>query len=227
MTTILGSDSSSAAARWAAADRFTKSSQVRAMTNSGVRARMRFMESSSGRRDSAILGKAVGASREPGSRQSSLAPQYRGRRGAGQIGRAAAVPSLENVRFVAHDLTDLAESAAYDLVTAFDIVHDQQNPAAVLAAIYTALRPGGIFLMQDIRASSHVHENLEHPLGPLLYTISTMHSMTVSLAQDGDGLGAVRGEELAVEMREDAAFDDVRVETLKHDILNNYYVMTK
>jgi hypothetical protein len=40
-------------------------------------------------------------------------------------------------------------------------------------------------------------------------------------------LGAVWGEELAVKMLNDAGFRDVRVETLEHDIINNYYIMQK
>ena len=51
--------------------------------------------------------------------------------------------------------------------------------------------------MQDIAGSSHVHNNLDHPLGPFLYTISTMHCTTVSLAQGGEGLGTMWGEEKA------------------------------
>ena len=63
--------------------------------------------------------------------------------------------------------------------------------------IADALRPDGVFLMQDIAGSSHVHDNLEHPLGPFIYTISSMHCMTVSLALGGAGLGAMWGEEKA------------------------------
>ena len=119
------------------------------------------------------------------------------------------------------------EPEAYDLVTAFDVIHDQKDPATVLDQVYATVRRGGTFLMQDIRASSHVEKNLDHPIGTFLYAISTMHCMTVSLAQEGEGLGAVWGEELAVEMLTDAGFADVRVETLEHDIINNYYITSK
>jgi hypothetical protein len=49
----------------------------------------------------------------------------------------------------------------------------------------------GIFLMQDIAASSYVHENIDNQLAPTLYGLSTMHCMTVSLAHNGEGLGTV------------------------------------
>ena len=65
---------------------------------------------------------------------------------------------------------------------------------AARASIAT-LKPDGVYLMQDIKGSSHVHKNIEHPIGTFLYTVSCMHCMTVSLAQGGEGLGAMWGEE--------------------------------
>lgn len=81
--------------------------------------------------------------------------------------------------------------------------------------------------MQDIAGSSHVHKNLDHPMGPFLYTVSTMHCMTVSLAQDGAGLGAMWGEEKAREMLREAGFDNVEVKRLPHDFQNSYYICTR
>jgi len=116
---------------------------------------------------------------------------------------------------------------SYDLVTTFDAVHDQADPAAVLGGISNALRPDGVYLMVDIAASSHVHNNADHSIGPLLYTISTMHCMTVSLAQDGEGLGTMWGEEKARRMLGEAGFTRVEVERLPHDFQNNYFIARK
>ena len=81
--------------------------------------------------------------------------------------------------------------------------------------------------MQDIRASSYLENNIDHPIAPLLYTLSTMHCMTVSLAQGGAGLGTMWGEELAVEMLTKAGFDKIDINQLDHDFQNNFYVMQK
>lgn len=135
--------------------------------------------------------------------------------------------SLQNVRFETKDITQLNRPEHYDLVTAFDVIHDQKSPAVVLDQVFDSLKQNGTFLMQDIRASSYVEKNMDHPVGPFLYTISTMHCMTVSLAQGGDGLGTVWGEELAVEMLRKARFKNIRVEASEHDVLNNYYIMSK
>ncbi len=135
---------------------------------------------------------------------------------------------LENVRFEQRDLSTFdtdAESEAYTYVTTFDAVHDQARPLAMLKGIRRSLEPDGVYLMQDIQGSSHVHENLDHPGGPLLYMISCMHCMTVSLAQGGIGLGAMWGEQKARELLAEAGFSSVDVHLLEHDPFNAYYVV--
>ncbi len=134
---------------------------------------------------------------------------------------------LSNARFQVNDVVTLNEPAQYDFITAFDAIHDQAHPDRVLEGIAKALRPGGTYLMQDIRASSHLHKNMEHPVGPFLYTVSCMHCMTVSLAANGAGLGAMWGEEKAIEMLNAAGFSNVTVNQLEHDFQNSYYVVTK
>jgi SAM-dependent methyltransferase len=133
---------------------------------------------------------------------------------------------LRNLTFKCVDAARWDARDAFDLVLAFDAIHDQPEPGQVLENIRRSLRPGGLFLMQDIAAASFVHGNMNHPVGTFIYTISCMHCMSVSLAGGGPGLGAAWGKELALEMIEDAGFDDVRVEQLPHDIINYYYICT-
>src|SRR5918994_1645925 len=140
---------------------------------------------------------------------------------------AAQEHGTTNVRFEVKDVATLDEEARYDLITTFDAIHDQAEPAKVLERIAAALRDDGVYVMQDIAGSSHVHNNLDHPLGPFMYTVSTMHCMTVSLAQGGAGLGAMWGEEKATEMLREAGFANVRVEQLPHDFINYYYIARK
>jgi hypothetical protein len=113
------------------------------------------------------------------------------------------------------------------LVTTFDAIHDQAKPLSVLKGIYRTLRRDGVYLMQDIKGSSQVHKNIDHPLGTLLYTVSCMHCMTVSLAQGGEGLGAMWGEEKTREYLKQAGFHSIEKHELAHDIQNNWYVVRK
>ncbi|HET9371944.1 MAG TPA: class I SAM-dependent methyltransferase [Vicinamibacterales bacterium] len=142
----------------------------------------------------------------------------------------AAERGLGNIEFHAVDLSDFddhAEPQAFDWVTTFDAVHDQARPLRLLTGIYRTLRDDGVYLMQDIKGSTHVHRNLGHPLGPFLYTVSCMHCMTVSLAQGGEGLGAMWGEEMTREYLARAGFRSVEKHELVHDIQNNWYIVRK
>ena len=134
---------------------------------------------------------------------------------------------VKNAQFEVCDVTSLEEKKQFDLITTFDAVHDQAKPDAVLRSIAQALRPDGTYLMQDIAGSSHVHKNIDHPVGPFLYTISTMHCMTVSLALNGAGLGTMWGEELAQQMLKEAGFARVEIKKLDHDFQNVYYIIKK
>src|SRR5690606_3674031 len=100
----------------------------------------------------------------------------------------AAKDGLRNIRYEFADAATIQYEAAFDVIFTFDAIHDQKRPDLVLANIARALRPDGVYLMQDIHASSLPHENKDHPVGPLPYTVSTMHCMTVSLAYGGMGL---------------------------------------
>jgi 2-polyprenyl-3-methyl-5-hydroxy-6-metoxy-1,4-benzoquinol methylase len=134
---------------------------------------------------------------------------------------------LTNATFESHNLTELDKADSYDVITVFDAIHDQAQPARVLENMHRALRPGGVLLMADIKASSRLEDNVDAPMSTYLYTTSLMHCMTVSLAFDGVGLGAVWGRQLATSMLVDAGFADVRVQEIESDPINNYYIATK
>jgi SAM-dependent methyltransferase len=135
----------------------------------------------------------------------------------------AARTGLRNARFEIRDAAQFGENsqngenAGFDLITTFDAVHDQARPDLLLAGIARVLRPGGIFLCVENAASSELAGNLEHPRGPFLYTVSCMHCMTVSLADDGMGLGAMWGEQTARKMLAEAGFTSVEIAHLDGD----------
>jgi 2-polyprenyl-3-methyl-5-hydroxy-6-metoxy-1,4-benzoquinol methylase len=147
--------------------------------------------------------------------------------GIGAAKAEARASGLSNASFAIRDVSELEIGDAFDLITAFDAIHDQAQPDAVLRGIGRALRADGVFLMQDIAGSSHVHEDRENAMAPFLYTVSCMHCMTVSLAADGAGLGAMWGRDLACRMLAEAGFGRVSVHELPHDALNYYYVARK
>ena len=134
---------------------------------------------------------------------------------------------LANVRFELLDLVQLPEEPKFDLITAFDVIHDQARPAEVLARVNRALAPGRTFYMFDIRASSRLEENIANRMAPYMYSISVLPCMQVSLAYDGAGLGTCWGEQLARQMLADAGFGSVQTFEPPLDPINLLYLCTK
>lgn len=137
---------------------------------------------------------------------------------------AARTAGLGNLRFETRDLSGYDEKARFDFITSFDAVHDQKDPQALLNSLHGALKPGGIYLMQDIGGSARLENNTDFPMAALLYAISCMHCMPVSLGQGGLGLGTMWGWETAQAMLGNAGFRNVQRHVLPHDPMNVWFV---
>lgn len=136
----------------------------------------------------------------------------------------AKAAGIENLSFAARDLSSAASVGSFDLVTAFDAVHDQADPKGFLRLIRRSLRPWGVFLMQDIGGSRDLEKNIANPFAPLLFTISSMHCTPISIGQGGPGLGAMWGVETAEEYLAETGFAAVETHRLPHDPFNAYFV---
>jgi SAM-dependent methyltransferase len=135
-----------------------------------------------------------------------------------------AAGGLANVSFEVRDVATLEVEWPFDVIFVFDALHDQARPGDVLAAIHDALTPGGVLVMKEPRLSSNLEDNVGNPFAPLVYSVSTLHCMTVSLAQGGAGLGTAFGEQLARRMLDDAGFGDVMVTPAPGDPMDALYV---
>ena len=139
----------------------------------------------------------------------------------------AAARGVDNVAFHAADAARLAEveaPGAAELITTFDAVHDQADPDAVARAIRRTLADDGVYLAQDINAAGNHGDDIDHPLGPFVFTASCLHCMTVSLAANGVGYGAMWGRDRAQELFTRAGFGDVEVHTFDDDPTSVFYV---
>lgn len=64
-------------------------------------------------------------------------------------------------------------------------------------------------------------------MAPFVYTVSCMHCMSVSLSQDGMGLGAAWGQEKAQEMLAAAGFVNIRTHVQEGDLQSVFFVARK
>ena len=131
---------------------------------------------------------------------------------------------LSNLHFEQRDLTGYAEPGAFDFITSFDAVHDQKDPQGLVSGLHASLRPGGVYLMQDIGGSARLERNFDFPMAALLYAISCAHCTPVSIGQGGAGLGTMWGRETAEAMLREAGFESVATHVLPHDPMNVWFV---
>ena len=118
---------------------------------------------------------------------------------------------LTNVTFEVADAAHLMAGPGLDVAFMVDALHDQVDPDAVLSRIRAALAPGGLLFMREPRAADTLAGNLANPMAAILYSISTLHCLTVSLAHGGAGIGTVFGEQRARQLLTDAGFTGIQV----------------
>ncbi|MBI9083999.1 MAG: methyltransferase domain-containing protein [Desulfobacterales bacterium] len=145
--------------------------------------------------------------------------------------QTATEQGLTNVSFRVADAASPDQtselSGRMDYVTAFDAIHDQQDPQGALAAVCRMLAEGGLFSMVDIAAHSDPIKNLDHPMAAFLYTVSLMHCMPVGLTNGGAGLGMMWGKERAEAMLRQAGFSQVDVLDIPNDSFNFHFQCRK
>tara|TARA_R110002095_G_scaffold140726_1_gene122194 strand:+ start:2321 stop:3409 length:1089 start_codon:yes stop_codon:yes gene_type:complete len=141
--------------------------------------------------------------------------------------RSAEARGISNITFITRDISQIHAICSFDLITAFDVIHDQAYPFQILDEIHTALRPAGILLMQNPVASHSFEKQSDHPLSPLLSTISCLRSMAFPAEQDLAPAVTEWGEEKTCQTLEEIGFENVAIHQLPHDMLSYFYVAIK
>ena len=140
---------------------------------------------------------------------------------------AADERGLVNLTFTECDAAQFASDEPFDFITTFDAIHDQAQPATVLSNIHDALRKGGWYLCVEPKAESTLAENMSDPMASFMYTMSTMHCMSVSLAGGGEGLGTAWGTQRVIEHLEAAGFSNIETRDAPQDRTNTHFVATR
>jgi SAM-dependent methyltransferase len=93
----------------------------------------------------------------------------------------------DRVRFEQLDLTK-GIPGKFDILTAFDVVHDTAHPFGVLESVRKALKPGGLFVLLEINGTDKLEDNVA-PFGTVFYGWSLLMCMSIAIARGGEGLG--------------------------------------
>jgi 2-polyprenyl-3-methyl-5-hydroxy-6-metoxy-1,4-benzoquinol methylase len=138
------------------------------------------------------------------------------RRNAGEAGVG------DRVAFTAADVATLDRAAGYDLVCAFECVHDLADPVAVLAEMRRLVRPGGTVLVVD----ENVAERFDPP-GDLVERLMYGYSLTCCLpdglsTRPSAGTGTVMRPAQLAQYAGQAGFEGVDILPVEHDFFRFY-----
>jgi 2-polyprenyl-3-methyl-5-hydroxy-6-metoxy-1,4-benzoquinol methylase len=130
----------------------------------------------------------------------------------------------DRVRFhhvdVSHPTT--AHDGRYDLVTAFECVHDLGDPVGFLATARRMLAPGGEVLVVD-EAAPERFTGRDDPLERLLYGWSVLICLPDGMSHEGSaGTGTVMRPDVLRGYAEQAGFASVEVLDIEHDLWRFY-----
>ncbi|MGY1803120.1 class I SAM-dependent methyltransferase [Blastococcus sp. SYSU D00922] len=135
---------------------------------------------------------------------------------------AAETGVADRVRFAVADVAGLTDVGEYDLVTAFECVHDMPDPVGVLSAVRTMVRPGGTVLVVDER----VAETFTAPgddVERLMYGYSLTCCLPDSMSTTPSvATGTVMRPAVLAGYARAAGFDGVQVLPVEHDFFRFY-----
>jgi 2-polyprenyl-3-methyl-5-hydroxy-6-metoxy-1,4-benzoquinol methylase len=135
---------------------------------------------------------------------------------------AAASGLDDRVNFVARSAADPMGRGEYDLVTAFETVHDMADPVGALRAMRALMAPGGAVFIADERAA----EEFAAPGDDVerwLYGWSVLHCLPVGMVDaPAAGTGAVMRPSTLRRYAVEAGFAGVEVLPIEHEFWRFY-----
>jgi SAM-dependent methyltransferase len=138
------------------------------------------------------------------------------------IARAEDAP-IANARFAVASAEELPLEPRFDLVLAMAVLHNLPDPIAALDRIRRALADEGVLFLMQPRSAERISDNLGET-GALVYGLSALYSVPLSLAQGGAGLGAARGPEEIEAIARAAGFTRFRRLAIPHP-LSAFYAL--
>jgi 2-polyprenyl-3-methyl-5-hydroxy-6-metoxy-1,4-benzoquinol methylase len=126
---------------------------------------------------------------------------------------ASAYGVSDRVNFHVRDAADPELAGRYDLVTAFECVHDMSNPVGALRTIHRMLNGTGSVLVVDERVGETVYPNGKgSELDELMYGFNLLHCLPAGMAeQPSAATGTVMRPEILRGYAREAGFRQVEI----------------
>jgi SAM-dependent methyltransferase len=126
------------------------------------------------------------------------------------------------VAFEVHDAADPALAGSFDLVCAFETIHDMVNPVAALRAMRALRAPGGTVLVADERVADTFTTEVEDG-ERFQWGWSAIHCLPCALTDEpAAGTGTIMRTPTFRAYALEAGFDDVEVLPIENDFWRFY-----
>ena len=136
------------------------------------------------------------------------------------IVREVGVADRVNVQL--RDANDPALNGSYDLVTAFECVHDMSDPVGALRTMRRLASETGTVLIMDERVAD-TFDPQAGDVERLMYGFSVLHCLPVGLeAQPSAATGTVMRSATLIGYARDAGFSDVEILPIEHPFFRFY-----
>ena len=123
----------------------------------------------------------------------------------------------DRVSFLVRNAADPSLAGVYDLVTAFETIHDMADPVGALRAMRALTKSGGAVLIADEKAA-HEFEAPGDDLERFLYGWSAVHCLPASMVEPGSaGTGTVMRPSTLRTYAQEAGFAEVEILAVETD----------
>jgi 2-polyprenyl-3-methyl-5-hydroxy-6-metoxy-1,4-benzoquinol methylase len=135
---------------------------------------------------------------------------------------AAAAGVASRVQFHLADAAALERATRYDLVTAFEMVHDAARPVELLRSMRGLLAEGGAALVMDERVGERFTAPSDE-VERLMYAASVLCCLPAGMADSPSaGTGTVMRPDTLRRYAQEAGFADIEILPIEHDVFRVY-----
>jgi 2-polyprenyl-3-methyl-5-hydroxy-6-metoxy-1,4-benzoquinol methylase len=128
----------------------------------------------------------------------------------------------DRVRFEVRNADATLQPASYEVAFFFEALHDMAHPVEALAAVRSALRPGGVLVVMDEKADEEFAPN-GSPIERLLAAASVLHCLPVGRSEPGSAAtGALFRPATMRRYAAEAGFTSLQVAPIEHDVFRFY-----
>jgi ubiquinone/menaquinone biosynthesis C-methylase UbiE len=129
----------------------------------------------------------------------------------------------DRVHFHVCAIEEFKVTAPYDLVTAFECLHDMPYPVKALNRMREMASPGGTVFIADEGGEEGFSDNNKHPLGRFFYNVSVLHCLPQAMVfPDAIGTGTAISESTVRKYAYEAGFSSAKVIEIENPFFRFY-----